>query len=190
MKLIKKLITIFIIICFLSAAVIYINVLSFSRKASPRESDVIIVLGCQIWDRNPSWSLEYRLRKALELYRKGYAEYIIVSGGQGRDEVTTEANVMKSWLVSHGIDERKIIEEGRSTSTFENLKYSKDIMDGSGMKTAIIVSNDFHMYRSLNLAKRLGIEASGAPAPAVEYLKGYYQLREVASVVKSFIADR
>jgi uncharacterized SAM-binding protein YcdF (DUF218 family) len=185
-----KLAALVLLITVITVVVIYLNIVSSSKKSIPVKSDVMIVLGCQIWDRSPSWSLKYRLEKAFELYNSGYAGYIIVSGGQGKDETTTESSVMKEWLVSRGIEESRIFEEDRSTSTLENLKYSGEIMKQHGMKTALIVSSDFHIFRSLIIAERLGISAAGAPAPTVEHLKGYYRFREVISVIKSFVLDR
>jgi uncharacterized SAM-binding protein YcdF (DUF218 family) len=161
-----------------------------ANGSKPVKSDAMIILGCQIKGDIPSLMLEYRLKKALELYNKGYSDYIIVSGGQGKDEDYTEAYIMKRWLQRKGVDGNRIIEEEKSTSTFENLKFSKKVMDNKNLKTAIIVSNDFHMFRSLKLAERLNIKASGAPSPTVEYLKFYYYSREILSVLKSFILDR
>lgn len=190
MKLFIKLTVTILIVCILASSTIHLLISHYAKNAKPQSSDVIIVLGCQIWDYSPSWSLEYRLNKALLLYKEGYSDHIIVSGGQGKDEITTEASVMKSWLVKHGVDENNITEEGKSTSTHENIKYSKIIMDKKGYKSAIIVSNDFHVFRSLMLASRHGIEASGGPAPTVAHMKTYYHLREILSVVKSFLIDR
>lgn len=190
MKLIRNIILISLFTGIAVSGLIYANVLYYSAASAPQKSDVLIVLGCQIWGRSPSPSLKYRLEKSLELYKKDYADYIIVSGGQGSNEITTESSVMKEWLVKRGVSENIIFEESKSTSTYENLKYSKDIMYKHGFKTAVIVSNDFHIFRSLMLAKRLGIKATGAPARSVDYLRPYYRLREVASFIKSYIFDR
>ncbi len=188
MKLIKKTILI-LFICFTVIVIaIYASILYTGSTAKPQKSDALIVLGAQIWHRTPKMALLYRLEKALELYKSGYAPYIIVSGGQGKDEETSEADVMKQWLVEKGVDASKIFEEAKSTSTYENLKFSKEIMSKNNFKSAIIVSNDFHIFRALRLSDRLGIKASGAPSKS--YMKYYYQLREIPSVVKSFILDR
>lgn len=155
-----------------------------------KKSDAMIVLGCQIWGASPSPMLLYRLEKALDVYKKGYADYIIVSGGQGKDEQYTEAYIMKEWLKKNGVDGNIIIEETKATSTFENIKYSQKIMEDRKLNTAIIVSSEFHMFRSLRLAKRLDLKAYAAPAPTVEHLKPYYFSREIIGVVKSFFLDR
>ncbi|MCX7746348.1 MAG: YdcF family protein [Clostridia bacterium] len=188
----KKLIKISLIV-FLIFAIPVLGILScilyYANFEKPQKSDVMIILGCQIWGRSPSDSLQYRLDKALELFKAGYAGHIIVSGGQGQDEETYESSVMKDYLVKKGIPEAKITEENKSTSTFENIKYSKKIMEAKDFRSAIIVSNDFHIFRSLQLAKRLDISASGAPAPSVVYLRTYYYSREIFTVVKSFLFD-
>lgn len=190
MKLVKKLLAVFLLIVL--SLVVYINgnILYSAKYFHPEKSDVIIVLGCQIWGLSPSWSLEYRLQKALDLYNDGFAPYVIVSGGQGADEEATEASVMKKWLKEKGVAEAKILEEGKSTDTFENLSFSKSIMEGNNFRKALIVTNDFHIYRSLRLAKKLSMEASGGPAPTVRHLKAYYYFREMLSVVKSYILYR
>ncbi len=173
-----------------AAGGIFYCIFDCAKNSEPQKSDVMIVLGCQAWGDTPSPMLEYRLEKALDLYNKGLGGYIIVSGGRGKDEKFTEAHVMKEWLQKNGVDGDKIIEEEKSTSTFENIKYSKKIIEDKKFKTAVIVSSDFHIFRSLKLAERLGVKASGAPSPTVDYLKFYYYSREILSVVKSFLLDR
>ena len=190
MKLFKKVLIVLIAASILASGLIYINILRWPIASEPQKSAVIVVLGCQVWGKSPSLSLEYRLEKSLELYNKGLARYIIVSGGQGNDEIASESSVMKKWLVERGIDENKVFEENKATCTYENLKYSKDIMEKNNLDTAIVVSNDFHIFRSLMLAKRLGIEATACAADSVDYLRPYYQSREIISCVKSFVFDR
>lgn len=193
MKILKKYKRILISVVLIGIAAllsIYLAILFYASTSKPVKSDVMIVLGCQIRQETPSLMLEYRLEKALELYKNNYAGNIIVSGGQGKDEITSESNVMKMWLVSHGVDSSKIIEESRSTSTFENLSFSKKLMEENKLKTAIIVTNDFHVFRSLMVAHRLEIKASAATAPTVWYLKLRYHAREILSVIKSFLVDR
>ncbi|MCX8129818.1 MAG: YdcF family protein [Clostridia bacterium] len=189
-KIIKKLILLVITIIAAFFLTIYANILYYSHFSTPEKSDVIIVLGCHIYKKSPSLSLEYRLKKALDLYKSGYASSIIVSGGQGDNEIVSEASVMKSWLVNNGVSSNAIIEENKSSSTYENIRFSKEYMDKSSFKSAIIVSNDFHIFRSLRIAKKFGIHASGAPAQTVWYLKLYYQAREILSVIKGLILNR
>lgn len=111
--------------------------------SKPVKSDAIIVLGCQLWGESPSPQLKLRLEKALSVYKEGFAPKIIVTGGQGADETMPEAKLMKRWLIERGVAQNVILEEDKSTNTYENLEFVKDIMDGQKMKSAIVVTNDF-----------------------------------------------
>jgi len=170
--------------------ILFLLIFNGAKNTTPQNADTMIVLGCQIWGEGPSEMLEYRLQNALKLYKRGIAKHIIVSGGQGPDEIITEAKAMKKWFVKNGVSENVIYEEDKSTSTYENLKFSKVIMDKHGFKDAVIVTSDFHVFRSLWLSKRLGFEAKGAPSKTVDHLKPYYYLREIVSNIKSLLLDR
>jgi uncharacterized SAM-binding protein YcdF (DUF218 family) len=154
-----------------------------------KRHDVMIVLGCQFVNNTPSDLLYERLKKAEELYKKGYAKFIIVSGGKGLDENTSEAEGMKGVLNRDGIPKRYIIIEDKSHNTKENLENSKKIMQKHGFKDAIIVTNKFHVYRAMKLCSNLKINAVGIAAPMV---KGRYDVtlffycKESLSLVKYY----
>lgn len=105
-------------------------------KSIPDQADVIIVLGCKLNGDRPSLFLQYRLNAALQVYEQGLAKYIIVSGGQGPDEWVPEAVAMMDYLVDRGVPEHRVFTESKSTSTYENLKFSKAIMDANGFSSA------------------------------------------------------
>lgn len=146
-----------------------------------KQADTLIVLGCRLYGDIPSLLLRYRLDKALELYELGLANHIIVSGAMGPGETVTEAYAMKKYLMERGVDEEYVHMEDRSYSTYENLKYSKEIMDELSLTRAIVVSSDFHIFRSLVIARMLGITATGAPSglPDIFGMRTKYVLREV-----------
>lgn len=160
------------------------------EKMGPlQEADTLIVLGCHLWGDGPSLFLRMRLDAALEVYEQGLAQNIIVSGGQGPDEVMPEAKAMMIYLVNRGVPEHRIFMEDLSTSTYENVKFSKEVMDREGFKSAIIVTSDFHIFRSVMIARKLGIEASGAPAAIPEILgvRTRYVLREIPAIYRDII---
>ena len=100
---------------------------------------------------------------------------------------------MKRYLVNNGIEENRIIMEDESTNTFENLKYTRDIIRGLDEKEdyrVLIVTNKFHLFRAKFLAKRLGMVPYGLPAriPPSVIVQSY--IREYFAVIKSFIFDR
>jgi uncharacterized SAM-binding protein YcdF (DUF218 family) len=171
----------------LAEAGLYCFIENRGRQVEPQKSDVLLVLGCRLHGSKPSPSLKLRLDKALELYREGYGAIILVSGGQGPDEIMPEAQMMKKYLTENGIPINKILTEEHSTSTWENIKYSKEIMDQRGLETAMVVTNDFHIYRSISMAKKAGIPAAGAAAPSVPHLKKGYMFRETLAVMKYWL---
>jgi len=185
----KTIFVLFILMGVIIASIPLSFILYQGKHSTPKKSDVLIVLGCQLWGENPSPSLVYRLDKALEVYKEGLTDYIIVSGAQGPDEPMSEASAMKKYLIDKGVDPQIIILEENSFNTYQNIKFSKDIMDEKGFESAIIVTNDFHISRSLMIAKKLGINASGAPAgmPPARGLRERYIIREIPALLKDWI---
>jgi uncharacterized SAM-binding protein YcdF (DUF218 family) len=185
----KVFILVFIACSLIIFVIIEGKILYTATYEKPLSSDVIIVLGAHLWGDQPSPLLRYRLDQAISLYRQGYAKSIIVSGAQGDDELTTEAYAMAVYLGRHNIPKDIIYLEENSYSTYENMKYSKEIMDREGLERAIIVTNTFHVYRALEIGKHFSIPVSGAPAkmhPSV-LLKLKYYIREFFAVVKFYL---
>lgn len=132
----------------------------------PKPADVAIVLGAYTKGYQPGRVLSGRLRAGLHLYRVGYCQYFIVSGGKGSDETVAESSSMKRFLVLNGVPPEVILMEMTSEDTWENLKYSQEVMKQHDFKTAIIVTSDYHLARALAVAKQLGIEATGFASPS------------------------
>lgn len=150
--------------------------------------DYILILGAGIYgDGSPTLTLEKRLQLGLELAKQHPDAYIVVSGGQGRNEPMPEALAMAYYLADRGINPGRIIIEDKSTSTMENFKYSKELID-AGKKIAFI-TNDFHIFRSTMLARRNGLDVygCGTSTPGIVLINCY--LREFFAMVKSFIFD-
>jgi uncharacterized SAM-binding protein YcdF (DUF218 family) len=151
------------------------------KTAQPNKSESIIVLGAAVWSGKPSLAMRERLDVALQLHTEGWAPYVIVSGGAGLDELT-EAAVMKEYLVTKGVPEENVIMEPLSQSTWENLTFSKQIMDDLGFQSAIIVTHGFHTYRALMMADELGIISSAKPVQITPLNLYYYTMREGAAI--------
>ena len=123
-----------------------------------KKSDCIIILGYPAnINGTPSPILSERIKQGIELYKNGVAEKIICSGGATKNE-HIEADVMANELIKHDIPESNIIPEKDSRSTWENLKFSKKIMQDNSFKTAVIVSQTGHIRRSSIYATEMGIK--------------------------------
>ena len=151
------------------------------------EADYVIVLGAKVNGSYPSLSLKARLDTAVCYLTKYPQSYVIVSGGQGPDEGISEALCMYRYLVDAGISEDRIIMEDKSTSTKENLEYSKAFLDEKSDRVVIITS-DFHVFRSIKIAKKAGYtNVSGQAAPSLWYLIPTNYAREFLAVIKDFL---
>lgn len=195
-KLIKKIKVIFRIglILIISSFVIIQSLIIYNGvEKDMKHSDYLVVLGARVRGKVMSLALEQRMRKSLEYLEEFPNTKIILSGGQGPGENITEAEAMKKFLLSHGINEKNIIKEERSTSTAENFKYTKKILDkldsDENVKVSVITTN-FHMFRAKFLAKRVGIDVYNVPCEFHILLVPNYYMREYFAVVHSIIFDR
>lgn len=151
------------------------------------EHDYVIILGAKVKPGGvPSLSLKNRLDVAADYLTKYPHVTAIVSGGQGHDEDRTEASVMKEYLVEKGIEANRILLEEQSMSTYENLLYSKALLEEE--TTAVtIISNDFHLRRATFLAAQLDLEANVVPATTPSSVQLKSMLRERVALLKAFL---
>ncbi|MGN0362367.1 MAG: YdcF family protein [Bilifractor sp.] len=149
--------------------------------------DTIIVLGAQVRTSGPSRVLRSRLDTASDYLKENPETICIVSGGQGPNEPCTEAEAMKKYLVGKGIPEGRILEENKSESTLENLEYSSKLLDRDRDSIGI-VTNDFHVFRSMRLAKKDGYRnVCGIAAPSNPLYLPNNMLRECLGIVKEVV---
>ncbi|GMA52169.1 hypothetical protein GCM10025857_35260 [Alicyclobacillus contaminans] len=141
-----------------------IDVRRRGRREKPRPAHCAVILGAYTNGYRPSATLRNRLRAGLHLYRLGYVSYFIVSGGRGEDETVSESRSMKRFLMMNGVPPHAILEDRHSTDTWENLGNSLRVMQEHGLKSAVIVTSDYHLPRALAVAKVLGMDASGYAA--------------------------
>ncbi|MDZ4994746.1 YdcF family protein [Clostridium perfringens] len=183
------------IIC-VSIFIIVEGAIIFYPKKSLNTCDYIIVLGAGIRGESLTTTLKDRLDKTLEYLNKtGYDGEIIVSGGQGPGETITEAEAMTKYLIEKGIPQNRIILENKATSTYENLKYSKEIIENLSGKpikdlNILVITTDFHAMRSELLAKRNGYgNVELYTSNSQWYLVPSMYAREFFAVCKSLVFD-
>lgn len=150
----------------------------------PVAGATVIVLGCKVYGTKASLMLEERLDAAIAYLRANPDSKCIVSGGKGDDEGISEAACMQQYLICHGIPKSRIFMEDRSRTTQENLLFSSAIIKKQGFDPHLaLVSNEFHLYRSLCIAKKLGFFAYGIPAKTAWWLFPTYFVREILAIV-------
>lgn len=183
-KAVKVITNIFCIlfICFSAYAVILSGMIIFrSGERPPADVDTVIVLGCKVnEDGSPSTTLKMRLNKTAELLENNSA-MCIVSGGKGRDEIISEAECMKNYLVSCGIDESRIIVEDKATSTKENIKYSLALIGEKPDRCALVTSN-YHCLRAKLIAKEEGLKTYSVPTFSPREMLATYIARELFAI--------
>ena len=172
-----------------------------------RQYDYIIIHGAGLDGPRPTPLLAGRIDKALELWNKQHQHgKFIVSGGQGADEVVSEAQAMRDYLLEKGVSADAILMEDKSTTTWENLRYSLAIIDAdratgpsddrtstandgmpAGDFTTAVVTSDFHVFRCAEYAHNLGIKADGIGS----HTKGWYWptafIREFIAITKAHL---
>jgi len=142
-----------------------------------------IVLGAKVNGETPSLSLQYRLEAALKYAREHPHVILILSGGQGPEEFIPEAEAMKRYLTAHGIEEDRLLLESESTSTYENILFSKRLLPKSADRVTIITS-DYHLARARKLARGLGLETDAAEAKTPKIVEWKLTSRERLALLK------
>jgi len=148
------------------------------------DADCILVLGCGVReDGSPSLMLRDRLEKGIELYEAGTAPKLLMSGDHGRKDYD-EVNLMKSYAMGKGVPSEDIFMDHAGFSTYDSMYRARDIFCA---EKVIVVSQEYHLYRALYLAEKLGLEAYGVPAQDVNYRgQAYREFREMLARAKDF----
>lgn len=158
------------------------------------EPEIMVVLGCMVYPWGPSILLQDRLDEALDYWKEHPEMTVVVSGGQGPDEHISEAQAMYDYFVAQGIPAEQILMEDQSSNTLQNLRFSRQLLEGEGYDLSdgvLVVSNGFHLTRTRMLAQREEygkISTLAAPSSHLpSRLKMY--VREPLALVKSFLFD-
>lgn len=157
----------------------------------PKEQTTVIILGCRIKGTKPTRMLRRRLDTAFDYMQKTPSTVCVVTGGRGDDEQISEAQAMYEYLSAKGISPDRIIKEDKSTTTFENFKFSTEITDHLGLpRKMTVVTDGFHQYRSKLIAQKLGIKTYAIPALTEPRFVFIYWIRELMALTKFFIKEK
>jgi len=185
--------TIFIVLLLGSFIFVETLIWTSARDESDTKVDYVILLGAGLQGEQIPETFKNRIDKCAAYLDANTSTEVVVSGGQGIGETITEAEAMRRYLIEKGISPDRILTEDKATSTYENLSFSKAILDqiaGQREYTIMIATNDFHLFRAKMLANRLGLVAFGMPADTWWGAFPSNCIREYFAVIKSFVADR
>lgn len=138
---------------------------SLIDEAQP--ADAIIVLGAAEYRGKPSPVLEARLNHALFLYLKGLAPRVITTGGAGGDPVFTEGSVGRTYLAARGVPPEAIVVEREGESTVQSVTAVVEIMRRMNLRSAIVVSDGYHIFRVKKMLESSGMKVFGSPRPSI-----------------------
>lgn len=161
------------------------NIITPEQAEKLQNVDCIIVLGCQVHpDGNPSIMLNDRIQRGVELYKLGVSQKIIMSGDHGQAEYD-EVNAMKQTAIDLGVDSSDVFMDHAGFSTYETMYRAKEIF---GAKRVVIVTQQYHLYRAVYIAKQLGLEAYGVNSDYHQFRGQFFNdVREILARNKDFV---
>lgn len=184
----------------ITIAAIFISVMGFStflaaygrRSTANYTEDVVLILGGGIRQYEVRPTLQMRLDQALAYHRNNPGAMMLVTGGVGYGREISEAEAMARYLIARGVPEEQILLEGAAHSTYTNMTFSREILDAhfNSPPRVVIVTSDFHMFRSARFAYMAGIDAAVYPAGTPWLSRPFYYVREVAAVIKMWVIGR
>ena len=159
-------------------------ILSAEEAGELREIDCILVLGCGVGsDGSPSAMLRDRLFRSVEMYEAGVSDRILMTGDHGR-EGYDEVDAMKSFAVDEGVPSECVFMDHAGFSTYESMYRAKAVFQA---ERVLIVTQGYHLYRAVYIARQLGLDAYGVDADYRAYSgQTSRDIREVLARVKDF----
>lgn len=186
-----KILILILVLLGVTVLVINLYIINYSKKYILSEDDLnnmhtdcIIVLGASVKaDGTPSAMLEDRIEEGVVLYNAKVSSRIVMSGDHVNDNYD-EVNVMKNYAINQGIPSNSIFMDHAGLNTYDSMYRLKKIFE---VNSTVIVTQDYHLYRSIYLARKLGIEAYGVNSNPREYSGQFYRdMREILARVKDF----
>ena len=155
----------------------------FTAESAEKDYDCILILGCGVKNNAPSRMLRDRLNKGIELYQNGVSGKFLMSGDHGREDYD-EVRVMKDYVTEAGVLPEDVFLDHAGFSTYESMYRAKEVFEA---KKILIVTQEYHLYRAVYDARRLGLDAYGVAAEGDTYSgQTYRNLREILSRNKDF----
>src|SRR4026209_2755350 len=162
-NIIRRILTAMVVTAFALWLISAAAVVIWSYRDEARPAQAIVVLGAAQYSGKPSPVLKARLDHALDLWNRHLATLLILTGGTGSGDTTSEAAVGRTYARRHGVPDSAILEENAGRTTSESMKAVPGMLEVRGLQTALLVSDPFHMLRLRILARRFGFTPYTSP---------------------------
>jgi uncharacterized SAM-binding protein YcdF (DUF218 family) len=159
----RRILTIGMVTVFSLWLVSAVAVLVWSSRDEARPAQAIVVLGAAQYAGKPSPVLRARLDHALDLWNRHLASLLILTGGTGSGDTTSEAAVGRKYAKKHGVPDSAILVENEGRTTSESMRAVAGMLEVRGLQSALLVSDPFHMLRLRILARRFGFTPYTSP---------------------------
>jgi uncharacterized SAM-binding protein YcdF (DUF218 family) len=160
---IRRVLTVATVAAFVLWIISATAVLVWSSRDEARPAQAIVVLGAAQYAGKPSPVLRARLDHALELWNRHLASLLILTGGTGSGDTTSEAAVGRTYARKHGVPDSAILVESEGRTTSESMRAVAGMLEVRGLQSALLVSDPFHMLRLRILARRFGFTPYTSP---------------------------
>lgn len=160
---VRRILTVMVVTAFALWIISAAAVLIWSSRDEARPAQAIVVLGAAQYAGKPSPVLRARLDHALNLWNRHLASLLILTGGTGSGDTTSEAAVGRTYAKKHGVPDSAIIVESEGRTTSESMKAVAGMLEVRGLQSALLVSDPFHMLRLRILARRFGFTPYTSP---------------------------
>jgi uncharacterized SAM-binding protein YcdF (DUF218 family) len=159
----RRMLTVVVVAAFALWVISASAVLIWSSRDEARPAQAIVVLGAAQYAGKPSPVLRARLDHALELWNRHLASLLILTGGTGSGDTTSEAAVGRTYAKKHGVPDSAILVESEGRTTSESMRAVAGMLEVRGLQSALLVSDPFHMLRLRILARRFGLTPYTSP---------------------------
>lgn len=188
-RVIFSVLTAFAAVLFILALIISVFMIKAANN-KPEKPSVLVVLGCRVKGETPSLMLEKRINAAYGYLAENPGAVAVLSGGQGSDELISEAECMYRELVKKGISPERLILEDKSVNTRENIRNSFRIIAEKNLDGEItVVTNEFHQYRAKLIARKEGKEVTAVTADTMIFLLPTYWVRDCLGCAYEIVSD-
>lgn len=162
-KIVRRILTVAVVSMFALWVISATAVLIWASRDEARPAQAIVVLGAAQYAGKPSPVLRARLDHALDLWNRHLAALLILTGGTGAGDTTSEAAVGRTYARKHGVPDSAILVENEGRTTSESMRAVAGMLEVRGLQTALLVSDPFHMLRLRILARRFGFTPYTSP---------------------------